>query len=82
MKEVKAYQCSDGTVKTNKHDALMWERILLIRGILQKDGLARDGNMTPTTAANEIIKNFNEIRKIVDNFSRKLKALEKTEVVG
>lgn len=77
MKEVKAYQCSDGSVKTNKLEALTWERTLVIRGILQSEGMIRDGSMTPTTAASLIVNNFEEIRKAVDSFNRKIKNASK-----
>ena len=70
------YQCSDGSFKTTKRDALMWERTIELRGILQRDGMARDGSMTSTTAAGEIVKNFDEIKKVIDSFGRKIRAAE------
>ena len=77
MKEVKAYECSDGTMKTNKLDALKWERSLLLRGIIQRTGVSRDGSMTPTTAASEIVNNFDEIQRVVTLYRRKIAAAEK-----
>ncbi len=76
MKEVKAYECSDGSVKTNKRDALIWERTLELRGVLQRNGMAKDGSFTPTTAATEIVKNFEDIQKIIKSSNRKIRAAE------
>lgn len=80
MKEVKAYQCTDGTMKTNKREALIWERTLELRGIIQKNGCARDGTMTPTTVATEIVNNFDEINRVVQSYRRKISAAEKAIV--
>ncbi len=78
MKKVIAYECADGTVKTNKRDALAWDRTLELRGIMQTD-MRNSGSMTPTHAANEIIKNFAAIREIMNRYERKIKAAEREE---
>ncbi len=79
MKEVKAYQCSDGTMKTNKRDALIWERTLELRGLMQSNKVGRntDGALTPTQAAQEIVNNFDEIQRIVNAYRRRIAAAEK-----
>ncbi len=81
MKEIKAYECSDGTVKHTKLDALIRERTLALRGIMQSNRAGRngDGALTPTQAANEIVNNFDEIRKIVDNFNRRIRATQQAQ---
>lgn len=79
MKEVKAYECSDGTMKTNKRDALIWERTLELRGVMQFNRCGRngDGALTPTQAAQEIVNNFDDINRIVQSYRRKIAAAEK-----
>lgn len=82
MKEVKAYECLDGTVKTNRRDALLWERLLELRGVIQKEGYSRDGSMTTTTAATVIVNNFDEISWIVQSYRWRIAAAEKAVVAA
>ena len=79
MKEVKAYECADGTMKTNKRDALIWERTLELRGVMQfnRSGRNGDGALTPTQAAQEIVNNFDDINRIMQSYRRKIAAVEK-----
>ncbi len=77
MKRISIFELADGTTKKDEVEALQWERTLVLRGIIQRSGVARDGSMTPTTAATEIIKNFDEIQKTWLSYKRKINAAQK-----
>ena len=70
MEIIKAYKCSDGSIKDNKRDALLHERMLEIRGVIQAK--PQPVTLSTTAVAQLIIAAKDEIQQILRKFDKQL----------
>lgn len=71
METIKAFKCSDGTIKDNKADALIHERLIEIRGVIQRNSNPSNGFNT-TAVAQVIILCKTELLGVIRKYDRQL----------